>query len=188
MKPYPARVMNLSKILHCDSSSINIIYDEGAIGIDANNTALLANEEVAKHEDDMTSNFSQLTSRSRSISRDSKKRNTDCLTSNNDLVDLTIDRSKRRLERKNKTKMKRSSENERRDPVYVVDLHAIPDFDRFFKTCINENMTLNVKGPLANLHFDFHAVDERPVTESSAADGIITSSSECLHRKAIYFY
>jgi hypothetical protein len=200
MKPYPARVMNLSKIIHCDSSSINIIYDEGAIGIHEINTAVLANEEVEEQQEDMESHFSQLTSRSRSSkdsnkrNADSSKRNADC---NQDFVDLSTDRVKRSIERKNRAKMKRLSANKRRDPVYVVDVHAIPDFDKFFKPCINEKMTLNVKGPLANLHFNIKAIDERSATDETggydeifgehpASDGLI-KSTEYLHRKVTPF-
>lgn len=73
-------------------------------------------------------------------------------------IDLSIDRHERRQNRK-------SLKNERRrDAVFFVDLHGTSDYNDYFGDCVAPGTSLNVKGPLANLHFSVKAIPEE--TES----------------------
>jgi hypothetical protein len=78
-----------------------------------------------------------------------------------DNIDLTIDRHERRHKRK------KTVSQLGRDPVFFKDLHVTSNYDKFFQKCIDHKLSLNVKGPLANLHFGFKAFDEAIDEQSS---------------------
>jgi hypothetical protein len=74
------------------------------------------------------------------------------------LIDLSIDRE----ERKKKRKIFGQRPDRLRhhgDSVHVVDLHIVCDYVKFFADCIDPLITLNIKGPLANLWFGFKFID-----------------------------
>jgi hypothetical protein len=69
------------------------------------------------------------------------------------LVDLTIDRNVRR--KKRKAYANRPDHLRQVDPVNITDLEIVCDYDEYFVKCIDPKITLNTKGPLANLWFGF---------------------------------
>ena len=74
------------------------------------------------------------------------------------VVDLTIDHEDRRQERKdfaNRPKSRRLD-----DKVCFRDLRGTSDYYTFFLDCTDKHLSLNVKGPLANLQFKFKAIYE----------------------------
>jgi hypothetical protein len=74
------------------------------------------------------------------------------------MVDLTIDPVERKKRRKDYSS--RPDNLRKSDPVNVVDLHFVCDYNKLFLSCIDPDTTLNTKGPLANLWFAFKLIDE----------------------------
>jgi hypothetical protein len=79
------------------------------------------------------------------------------------LVDLSIDRFERRKRRKKYSD--RADHLRHVDPVYFVDLHIASDYNKYFSECIDLNISLNTKGPLANLWYSFQLVIEEKSQE-----------------------
>jgi hypothetical protein len=69
------------------------------------------------------------------------------------LVDLEIDREVRKRRRKKYSN--RPDRLRRGDPVSIVDLDIISNYDAYFYSTIDPDISLNTKGPLANLWFGF---------------------------------
>jgi hypothetical protein len=96
------------------------------------------------------------------------------------LIDLSIDRE----ERKKKRKIFGQRPDRLRhhgDSVHVVDLHIVCDYLKFFADCIDPLITLNIKGPLANLWFGFKLIDfEEENQEVRTSLTILKNSLLCI--------
>ena len=76
-------------------------------------------------------------------------------------IDLTKPHGLRRVERK-----EFSRKNARgTDEVFFVDLPGTYDYDAYFASCLDPKLSLMIKGPFANLHWTFHALDEKKEKE-----------------------
>jgi hypothetical protein len=73
-------------------------------------------------------------------------------------VDLTVRSEVRKRQRKDFGN--RPTHLRRVDPVYVVELHIVCDYNKYFLICIDPDITLNIKGPLANLWYGFKRIYE----------------------------
>jgi hypothetical protein len=72
------------------------------------------------------------------------------------LIDLEIDRELRKRRRKKFSK--RPDRLRLTDPVTLVDLDVVSNYDAFFSSSIDPKLSLNTKGPLANLWFGFKVI------------------------------
>jgi hypothetical protein len=73
-------------------------------------------------------------------------------------VDLTVRSEVRKRQRKDFGN--RPTHLRHVDPVYVVELHIVCDYNKYFLICIDPDITLNIKGPLANLWYGFKRIYE----------------------------
>lgn len=75
---------------------------------------------------------------------------------NSDGIDLSIPSDVRRELRK----FKSSSTTRRKDPVNFVDLKGSANYDKFFTPHLDPKMSLNTKGPFANLYWCFSSNEQ----------------------------
>lgn len=74
------------------------------------------------------------------------------------IIDLTrdgIDLSMSYDDRKNEKKVFYKQSKNRKDRVYFVELGTTADYGGFFKEYLDDAMSLNTKGPFANLYWSF---------------------------------
>jgi len=98
-----------------------------------------------------------------------------------DLIDLKDSYEGRRVKRKN-VKAPR-----RKDPVEFVDLPGASDYDSFFAPCFPDDLSLNMKGPMANLFFSFKAAKQHVAADTSLA--VVeenTAASELVSRPVVH--
>lgn len=89
-----------------------------------------------------------------------------------DGIDFLLSHADRRPARKAITK----STIRRKDPVYFVDLKGTADYDAFFTPHLDKKMSLNTKGPSANLYWEFSKDSEGRVRENESTFNEITLS------------
>lgn len=73
-----------------------------------------------------------------------------------DTIDLTKQYGDRRVDRK----MASTKHIRRTDEVIFIDLPGSYDYDAYFQDCLDPKLQLMIKGPFANLHWSFTAIDE----------------------------
>lgn len=79
-----------------------------------------------------------------------------------DGIDLSKCHGERREDRKNKQKLIKR----RTDDIHFVDLPGTANYDDFFNEFIDDKLSLNIKGPFANLFWKFSVVNEAMETSN----------------------